>query len=91
MNTKYLFTVSTIIFFFSLFSRVVLYRKFAINPPLFPSGGTRLDTDQLDTTNHSDRCLKTFHCSSAVSGLRSIDSCPNGGHSSKFNPISSLI
>jgi len=43
-------------------------------------GGVRLDTDQLDTTNHSDRCLKAFHCSSAVSGSCSIDSCPNGGH-----------
>jgi len=43
-------------------------------------GGARLDTDQLDTTNHSDRCLEAFHCSSAVSGSCSIDSCPNGGH-----------
>jgi len=43
-------------------------------------GEARLDTDQLDTTNHSDRCLEAFHCSSAVSGLCSIDSCPNGDH-----------
>jgi len=34
----------------------------------------------LDTTNHSDRCLEAFHCSSAVSGSCSIDSCPNGDH-----------
>jgi len=43
-------------------------------------GGARLDTDQLDITNHSDRCLKAFYCSSAVSDSCSIDSCPNGGH-----------
>jgi len=39
-----------------------------------------LDTAQLDTTNHSDRCLEAFHCSSVVSGSCPIDSCPNGGH-----------
>jgi len=44
-------------------------------------GGVRLNTDQLDTTNHSDRCLEAFHCLSAVSGSCSIDSCPNEGHS----------
>jgi len=43
-------------------------------------GGARLDTDQLDITNHSDRCLEASHCSSAVSRSCSIDSCPNGGH-----------
>jgi len=32
----------------------------------------RLDTDQLDTTNHIDR-LEAFHCLSAVSGSCSID------------------
>jgi len=46
------------------------------------SGASRLDTAQLDTTNHSDQCLEAFHCSSAVSGSCPIDSCPNGGHSS---------
>jgi len=46
----------------------------------FYQGGARLDTYQLDTINHSDRCLEAFHCSSAVNGSCSIDSCPNGGH-----------
>jgi len=46
----------------------------------FSSGSARLDTAQLDTTNHSDRCLEAFHCSSVVSGSCPIDSCPNGGH-----------
>jgi len=45
-------------------------------------GGARLDTNQLDTTNHSDRCLEAFHCSSAVSG-----SCPNGGHPNGITTI----
>jgi len=54
-------------------------------------GGIRLDTDQLDTTNHSDRCLEAFHCSSAVSGSCSIDSCPNGGHSSSNNEFLDAI
>jgi len=49
-------------------------------------GGARLDTDQLDTTNHSDRCLEIFHCSSAVSGSCSIDSCPNEGHPERELP-----
>jgi len=44
------------------------------------AGGARLDTDQLDTTNHSDRCLEALYCSSAVNGSCSIDLCPNGGH-----------
>jgi len=49
---------------------------------LLELGEARLDTDQLDTTNHNDRCLEAFHYSSAVSGSCSIDSCPNGGHPS---------
>jgi len=35
------------------------------------TGVSRLTTCRLDTTNHSDRCLEAFHCSSAVNG-----SCP---------------
>jgi len=42
-------------------------------------GVSRLTTSRLDTTNHSDRCLEAFHCSSAVNG-----SCPNGGHPKIF-------
>jgi len=41
---------------------------------------SRLTTSRLDTTNHSDRCLEAFHCSSAMNGSCPIDSCPNGGH-----------
>jgi len=44
-------------------------------------GETLFDMAQLDITNHSDRCLEAFHCSSAMSGSCSIDSCPNGGYS----------
>jgi len=32
---------------------------------------SRLTTSRLDITNHSDRCLEAFHCSSAVNS-----SCP---------------
>jgi len=37
------------------------------------------ERSQLDTTNHNDRCLEAFHCSSALSNSCPIDSYPNGG------------
>jgi len=65
---------------FILFGILALSNK---DRTILVSGGARLDTVQLDTTNHSARCLEAFHCSSAVSGSCSIDSCPNGGHPKK--------
>jgi len=47
---------------------------------MLETGASRLDTAQLNTTNHSDLCLKAFHCSSAVSDSYSIDLCSNGDH-----------
>jgi len=38
---------------------------------------------QLNTINHSNRCLEAFHYSSAVSNSCPIDSCPNGRHPKK--------
>jgi len=35
---------------------------------------------RLTTATHSSRCLKTFHCSSAVSGWWSIGTWSNGPH-----------
>jgi len=32
------------------------------------------------TTNHSDRCLEAFHCSSAVNGSCPIETCPIEHH-----------
>jgi len=42
--------------------------------------GTRLPTLRLITATHSDRCLETFYCSSAVSNWWAIATWPNGCH-----------
>jgi len=34
-----------------------------------------LNTVQLPTATHSDRCLEIFHCSSAVNGSCPIEPC----------------
>jgi len=39
-------------------------------------GSIHLDTVQMPTATHSDRCLEAFHCSSTVSGWWAIESCP---------------
>jgi len=46
-----------------------------------------LNTVRLPTATHSDRCLDAFHCSSAVSGLWSIDVCPVDLCSNRGYPI----
>jgi len=40
-----------------------------------------LDTVQMPTATHSDRCLETFYCSSAVSGWWAIEPCLFERHS----------
>jgi len=38
-------------------------------------GAVHLDTVQMPTATHSDRCLEIFHCSSAVIGSCCYISC----------------
>jgi len=44
-------------------------------------GAVHLNTVQMPTATHSDRCLEIFHYSRAVSGWWAIESCPFKHHS----------
>jgi len=56
---------------------------------MFELGAVHLDTVQMPTATHSNRCLEAFHCSSVVSGWWAIEPCPFERHS--FELISALF
>jgi len=54
-------------------------------------GSVHLDTVQMPTTTHSDRCLETFHCSSVVNGWRANEPCPFERHLSRLTSHSQRL
>jgi len=67
-------------FFKLILLRYKFILRFLINLELLSNilaitaiGAVHLDTLQMLTTTHSDRCIEAFHCSSAVSGWCAIE------------------
>jgi len=61
------------------FSGMLLKALQMLSNVVVQGGTVHLDTVQLPTVTHSDRCLEIFYCSSAVNGSCPIERHPYNG------------